>query len=372
MASLAAGRSACPVSCCSWRRDADRLRRPGWIDFDNYELARTIGIIALALILFEGGLNAGLGRDPAGAGAGDQPGDRRHDPHGGDRAASPRPGCSTCRRSKGCCSARSSPPPTARRSSRCCAARRCGAARAHARGRVRLQRPGRGPARARLHRLDPEAGLRPRRHGRAVRRGDRDRPRGRRRGRLARRPGRSSARSSRPPGSTRSRRSRWPRSPSAPPTSLHGSGFLAVYLAGLRSAARTIPAKRTVAAFHDGLGWVAQLTMFLTLGLLVFPDQLERRRGRGDACSRSSSCSSRGRSRCSSRRCRSGFSPARAGRARLGGPARRGAGRARDLPGDRGGAGSSLEFFNIVFFAVVLSTMLQGTTFEPLADAARA
>src|SRR5687768_5945825 len=32
----------------------------GWIDFDDYELARTIGIIALALILFEGGLNAGF------------------------------------------------------------------------------------------------------------------------------------------------------------------------------------------------------------------------------------------------------------------------------------------------------------------------
>src|SRR5688572_30499871 len=32
----------------------------GWIDFDDYELARTIGIIALALILFDGGLRAGL------------------------------------------------------------------------------------------------------------------------------------------------------------------------------------------------------------------------------------------------------------------------------------------------------------------------
>jgi potassium/hydrogen antiporter len=27
----------------------------------------------------------------------------------------------------------------------------------------------------------------------------------------------------------------------------------------------------------------------------------------------------------------------------------------------------SLEFFNIVFFAVVVSTLLQGTTFEPIA-----
>ena len=31
----------------------------GWIEFDDYELARTIGVIALALILFEGGLTSG-------------------------------------------------------------------------------------------------------------------------------------------------------------------------------------------------------------------------------------------------------------------------------------------------------------------------
>src|SRR6478735_12008633 len=33
----------------------------GWIHFADYELARTIGVIALALILFEGGLSAGFG-----------------------------------------------------------------------------------------------------------------------------------------------------------------------------------------------------------------------------------------------------------------------------------------------------------------------
>src|SRR5215212_4537732 len=33
----------------------------GWIEFDDYELARTIGIVALALILFEGGLTASFG-----------------------------------------------------------------------------------------------------------------------------------------------------------------------------------------------------------------------------------------------------------------------------------------------------------------------
>src|SRR4051795_6977578 len=32
----------------------------GWIDFEDYDLARSIGIVALALILFEGGLAAGF------------------------------------------------------------------------------------------------------------------------------------------------------------------------------------------------------------------------------------------------------------------------------------------------------------------------
>ena len=32
----------------------------GWISFDDYRLARTIGVISLALILFEGGLTSGL------------------------------------------------------------------------------------------------------------------------------------------------------------------------------------------------------------------------------------------------------------------------------------------------------------------------
>src|ERR1700726_1095214 len=32
----------------------------GWITFHNYRLARTIGVVSLALILFEGGLTSGL------------------------------------------------------------------------------------------------------------------------------------------------------------------------------------------------------------------------------------------------------------------------------------------------------------------------
>ena len=56
---------------------------------------------------------------------------------------------------------------------------------------------------------------------------------------------------------------------------LHGSGFLAAYLAGLVLGSGRIPAKQTVTVFHQGLAWVAQIAMFLTLGLLVFPSQLD-------------------------------------------------------------------------------------------------
>jgi cell volume regulation protein A len=57
-------------------------------------------------------------------------------------------------------------------------------------------------------------------------------------------------------------------------TSLHGSGLLAVYLAGLLIADAQIPSRRTIAAFHDGLAWVAQVGLFLMLGLLVTPGRL--------------------------------------------------------------------------------------------------
>ncbi|HEY1357410.1 MAG TPA: potassium/proton antiporter [Thermoleophilaceae bacterium] len=55
---------------------------------------------------------------------------------------------------------------------------------------------------------------------------------------------------------------------------LHGSGFLAVYVTGLMLGSAQIPARRTVADFHDGLAWVSQIAVFFTLGLLVFPSEL--------------------------------------------------------------------------------------------------
>ncbi|HWM12008.1 MAG TPA: potassium/proton antiporter [Solirubrobacteraceae bacterium] len=55
---------------------------------------------------------------------------------------------------------------------------------------------------------------------------------------------------------------------------LHGSGFLAAFLAGLVLGTASTPARRTIVTFHEGLAWVAQLGLFLTLGLLVFPADL--------------------------------------------------------------------------------------------------
>ena len=56
---------------------------------------------------------------------------------------------------------------------------------------------------------------------------------------------------------------------------LEGSGFLAVYVAGLILGSSRIPARRTVADFHDGLAWVSQIAVFFTLGLLVFPSRFD-------------------------------------------------------------------------------------------------
>ncbi|GAB4439034.1 MAG: potassium/proton antiporter [Chloroflexi bacterium OHK40] len=55
---------------------------------------------------------------------------------------------------------------------------------------------------------------------------------------------------------------------------LGGNGFLAVYLAGIVVGNANIVHKRSVLRFHDGVAWLMQIGMFLTLGLLVYPSQL--------------------------------------------------------------------------------------------------
>lgn len=56
--------------------------------------------------------------------------------------------------------------------------------------------------------------------------------------------------------------------------SIGGSGFLAIYLAGLVVGNRRSHATEHVLRVMDGLAWLAQAGMFLTLGLLVTPSHL--------------------------------------------------------------------------------------------------
>jgi cell volume regulation protein A len=146
---------------------------------------------------------------------------------------------------------------------------------------------------------------------------------------------------------------------------LHGSGFLAVYAAGLTLGSARIPAKRTVTVFHQGLAWVAQITLFLALGLLVFPSQLDSVAVEGTALALVLVLVARPLATFVS----TAFDRfSNAERVVLGWAGLRGA-----VPVVLAtfpvieGVPDSRRYFSIVFFAVVISTLVQGTTFEPLA-----
>ena len=146
---------------------------------------------------------------------------------------------------------------------------------------------------------------------------------------------------------------------------LHGSGFLAAYLAGLVLGSARIPAKQTVIVFHEGLAWVAQIVMFLALGLLVFPSQLDDVWLEGTALALVLVFIARPLTAALA----TAFEPFTAGeRLVLGWAGLRGA-----VPVVLAtfpvieGLDPNKTFFNIVFFAVVISTLLQGGTVEWLA-----
>jgi cell volume regulation protein A len=146
----------------------------------------------------------------------------------------------------------------------------------------------------------------------------------------------------------------------------HGSGFLAVYLTALALGSARIPARRTIVAFHEGLGWVAQISLFILLGLLVFPSMLGDVALKGLALSAVLIVLARPVAAFAA----TAFAPLN-GKERL----------MLGWGGLRGGApiwlatfpvvagiGSGDELFAIVFFVVVSSTLVQGASFEPLAQ----
>ena len=146
----------------------------------------------------------------------------------------------------------------------------------------------------------------------------------------------------------------------------HGSGFLAVYLTALALGSARIPAKRTVVAFHQGLGWVAQISLFILLGLLVFPSSLPDVAPEALALSAVLIFIAR---------------PVAAVVATLFAPLNMKERLMLGWAGLRGatpiwlatfpvvaGIKESNELFAIVFFVVVSSTLVQGASFEPLAN----
>jgi cell volume regulation protein A len=146
---------------------------------------------------------------------------------------------------------------------------------------------------------------------------------------------------------------------------LHGSGFLAVFLCGVMLSRAETPAHRTIATFHEGIAWVAQLGLFLTLGLLVSPSQLPEVAVSGTLLAILTAVIARpaavlvvlGRLDFSFKE-----------RLVLGWAGLRGAVPVvlATFPVIAGVPGS-MELFNIVFFAVAVSTVLQAATFEPFA-----
>jgi cell volume regulation protein A len=146
---------------------------------------------------------------------------------------------------------------------------------------------------------------------------------------------------------------------------IHGSGLLAVYLTALALGSARLPARRIVVTFHEGVGWIAQIALFILLGLLVFPASLDDVALKGLALSAVLIFLARPLATFLATALTS-FD----GRERL----------MLGWAGLRGatpiwlatfpvvaGVRSGEEEFAIVFFVVVTSTLVQGASFEPLA-----
>jgi cell volume regulation protein A len=146
----------------------------------------------------------------------------------------------------------------------------------------------------------------------------------------------------------------------------YGSGFLSVYIAALILGTGALPAKQTTIAFHQGLSWVSQIALFFLLGLLVFPSGLGDVAAEGLLLSAALMFVARPLAAVVA----SALSPFNLReRLMLGWAGLRGAIPIwlATFPVIAGIEGSEL-IFNSIFFVVVTSTLIQGATFEALAE----
>jgi potassium/hydrogen antiporter len=144
-----------------------------------------------------------------------------------------------------------------------------------------------------------------------------------------------------------------------------GSGFLSVYMAALVLGTGAVPARRTTIAFHQGLSWVAQISLFALLGLLVTPSQLGDVAAEGLLLSAGLMFVARPLAALVASAVAE-FSLRE--RLMLGWAGLRGAIPIwlATFPVVAGVEDGEL-IFNAIFFVVVTSTLIQGATFEPLA-----
>jgi cell volume regulation protein A len=144
---------------------------------------------------------------------------------------------------------------------------------------------------------------------------------------------------------------------------IHGTGFLAVFIAGLVVGSASSPARRTIVTFHEGLAWVAQLALFLLLGLLVNPGELIEIIPEGAAIAVATAVVARP---LAALMVAHGFTLPE--RLMLGWAGLRGATPIvfATFPVTEGIPNGDL-IFKVAFFVVLLSTVVQGLTIEPVA-----